>query len=287
VSDHGTATINVGVHEMGQGIRTALANVVAAKLGIAPERVTAEIGTTGASPQHLTAGSWGTATAVPAASEAADAMLKALAELGQGDPVGRKPAELLKAARRPSLTVEIRRKAPGQPDQIFGRLSTGLPAAMGPTFPEFVSFSYIAHFVEVRIEPVTGRIRVPRVVSVADCGRVASPLTARSQVHGGVVWGIGAALREGSEVDPRFGGFLNADIAEYVVPVNADIGSIEVDFIDKPDTRLNDVGVKGLGEVVMVGVAPAIANAIFHATGKRLRDLPIRIEHVLDGNSYL
>ena len=135
------------------------------------------------------------------------------------------------------------------------------------------------------IEPVTRRIRVPRVVSVVDCGRVVSPRTARSQVHGGVVWGIGAALREGSDVDPRFGGFLNADIAEYVVPVNADIGSIEVDFIDKPDPRLNNVGVKGLGEIVMVGVAPAIANAVYHATGKRLRDLPIRIEHVLNGTN--
>ncbi len=285
VTDDGTATINVGVHEMGQGIRTALSNIVAAKLGIAPDRVTAEIGTTGASPQHLTAGSWGTATAVPAASEAADAMLNALAELGQGELAGRKPADLLKAARQPSLSVEIRRKAPGHPDQIFGRLASGLPSVIGPTYPEFVSFSYVAHFVEVRIEPVTRRIRVPRVVSVVDCGRVVSPRTARSQVHGGVVWGIGAALREGSEVDPRFGGFLNADIAEYIVPVNADIGSIEVDFIDKPDPRLNDVGVKGLGEVVMVGVAPAIANAIFHATGKRLRDLPIRIEHVVDAGS--
>jgi xanthine dehydrogenase YagR molybdenum-binding subunit len=201
--------------------------------------------------------------------------------LGQGDPAGRQPAELLKAAGHPSLSVEIRRKAPGQPEQIFGRLASGLPSVIGPTYPEFVAFSYIAHFVEVRIEPVTRRIRVPRVVSVVDCGRVVSPRTARSQVQGGVVWGIGATLREGSEVDPRFGGFLNADIAEYAVPVNADIGSIDVDFIDKPDLRLNDVGVKGLGEVVMVGVAPAIANAIFHATGKRLRDLPIRIEHVL------
>jgi xanthine dehydrogenase YagR molybdenum-binding subunit len=95
------------------------------------------------------------------------------------------------------------------------------------------------------------------------------------------VWGIGAALREASEVDPRFGGFLNPDLAEYVVPVNADIGSIEVDFIDKPDPLLNAAGLKSLGEVAMAGVAPAIANAVHHATGRRLRDLPIRIEHLL------
>ena len=95
------------------------------------------------------------------------------------------------------------------------------------------------------------------------------------------MWGIGATLREASEVDPRYGGFLNADLAEYVVPVNADIGSIDVEFIDKPDPQFNSAGAKGLGEVALTGVAPAIANAVFHATGRRLRDLPIRIEHVL------
>ena len=96
-----------------------------------------------------------------------------------------------------------------------------------------------------------------------------------------MVWGIGAALREASEVDPRFGGFLNADLAEYVLPVNADIESIDVEFIDKPDTTFNSAGAKGLGEVSMTGVAPAIANAVFHATSRRVRDLPIRIEHLL------
>jgi len=110
---------------------------------------------------------------------------------------------------------------------------------------------------------------------------VLSPRTARSQVWGRVVWGIGAALREESEVDPRYGGFLNADIAEYLIPVNADIGTIDVDFIDEPDPQINEAGVKGLGEVVMAGVAPAIANAIFHATGRRLRSLPFRVEHLL------
>jgi xanthine dehydrogenase YagR molybdenum-binding subunit len=133
----------------------------------------------------------------------------------------------------------------------------------------------------VRVEPGTRRIRVPRVVSVADCGRVISPRTAASQVRGGVVWGIGATLREASEVDPRYGGFLNADLAEYVLPVNADIGSIDVEFIDEPDLQFNSTGAKGLGEVSLTGMAPAIANAVFHATGRRLRDLPIRIEHVL------
>ncbi|HZV52181.1 MAG TPA: molybdopterin cofactor-binding domain-containing protein [Candidatus Dormibacteraeota bacterium] len=154
-------------------------------------------------------------------------------------------------------------------------------AIAGPEFPTFTAFSFVAHFVEVRVEPTIHRIHVSRVVSVVDCGRVASPVTAASQVGGGVIWGIGACLREGSEVDPRYGGFLNADLAEYLIPVNADVPRIEVDFVDEPDPHLNALGVKGLGEVAMVGVAPAIANAVFHATGQRQRRLPIRLENVL------
>lgn len=280
VTDEGDVVIRIGGHEMGQGIRTALANCVSRKLNVPAERVVAIIGDTRAAPQHLTAGSWGTASAIPAAEEAAEAMLKALAELSRGNPRGT-PAEILKAAGERSLEVEVQRKAPGQPDAIFQRLRAGLPSIGGPVYGSYVTFSYIAHFVEVRIEPGTRRIRVPRVVSVADCGRVMSPRTAASQVRGGVVWGIGAALREASEVDPRYGGFLNADLAEYVVPVNADIGAIEVDFVDEPDTTFNSAGVKGLGEVSLCGVAAAIANAVFHASGRRIRDLPIRIEHLL------
>lgn len=281
VSADGEVRLSIGGHEMGQGIRTALANAVSRKLGVSPDRVVTVIGDTRVAPQHLTAGSWGTASAVPAANYAADAMLRALSELAPGGISNRTPAQILKDAGRPSLEVEVQKKAPGQPDQIFDRLRAGLPAIGGPVYQDHVTFSFIAHFIEVRVEPSTRRIRVPRVVSVVDCGRVISPRTAASQVRGGVVWGIGATLREASEVDPRYGGFLNADLAEYVLPVNADIGSIEVAFIDKPDLAFNNAGVKGLGEVSMTGVAPAIANAVFHATGRRLRQLPIRIEHLL------
>jgi xanthine dehydrogenase YagR molybdenum-binding subunit len=276
-TDKGEITVAVTGHEMGQGIRTAIAAAVAKRLKVPIGAIKVEVGDTGVTPQHLTAGSWGTTTAVPAVVEAADALLASLRELnGSGSP-----GEILRRAGRSTLSAEIRRKAPGQPDAVFERLAGGLPATQGPVYPDFATFSYAAHFVEVRIESGTRRIRVPRVVSVVDCGRVISPRTAKSQVLGGVVWGIGAALREESEVDPRFGGFLNADLAEYIVPVNADIGSIEVAFIDKPDPLINNVGAKGLGEVAMVGVAPAISNAIHHATGKRLTTLPFRVEHVL------
>jgi xanthine dehydrogenase YagR molybdenum-binding subunit len=244
-------------------------------------QVTTLLGDTVGTPPHLTAGSWGTATAVPAARQVALDMVAALRKLGAKVDAHATPEQILRSAGRPFLEVEARRRAPGQPEAIFDRLRQGLLALGGPEYPEFVSFSYIAHFVEVRVEPTTRRVRVPRVVSVADCGRVVSPRTARSQVLGGVVWGIGASLREASEVDPRYGGFLNADLAEYVIPVNADIGDIQVDFVDEPDPLLNDAGVKGLGEVAMVGVAGAVANAVFHATGRRVRALPIRIEDLL------
>jgi xanthine dehydrogenase YagR molybdenum-binding subunit len=141
--------------------------------------------------------------------------------------------------------------------------------------------SYIAQFVEIHIDPTTRRIRMPRAVSIADVGRVVSPRTAKGQMHGGVVWGFSTALREESEVDPRFAGYLNDDLADYVMAVNADIGEVDVGLIDKPDPRINSVGVKGMGELVMLGTAPAIANAIYHATGKRIRKLPIRIDDVL------
>lgn len=280
-TDDGTIEITTGVQEMGQGARNAVAAAVAEVLGVNAADITTILGDTAGPPPHLTAGSWGTATAVPAARQAALAMVDALRQLAPNARPGRAPHEILREAGRDVLEVESRHKAPGQPDAIFDRLTTGLLSLAGPEYPDFVSFSYIAHFVEVRVEPTTRRVRVARVVSVADCGRVVSPRTARSQVQGGVVWGIGAALREASEVDPRYGGFLNADLAEYVIPANSDIGDIEVDFVNRPDPLLNDAGVKGLGEVAIVAVAPAVANAVYHATGRRVRKMPIRIDDLL------
>ncbi|MBV8421052.1 MAG: xanthine dehydrogenase family protein molybdopterin-binding subunit, partial [Hyphomicrobiales bacterium] len=196
VTVEGGVFISIGGHEMGQGLRTALAAAVSRKLGVPAANVVAVIGDTRGAPQHMTAGSWGTASAIPAANAAADAMLNALARLIAGGAAGRTPAQVLKAAGRASLEVQIQAKAPGQPDEVYGRIAAGQLSFAGPVYPEFVTFSYSAHFVEVRVEPTTARVRIPRVVSVVDCGRVISPRTAASQVRGGVVWGIGAALRE-------------------------------------------------------------------------------------------
>jgi xanthine dehydrogenase YagR molybdenum-binding subunit len=187
-------------------------------------------------------------------------------------------ADLLASAGVDFVAAESRRVAPGQANAAFDTAMHGILALAGPEFEDFVTFSFAAHFIEVAIDPETFQVRVPRAVSVIDCGKVISLRTARSQVLGALVWGIGAALREASEVDPRFGGFLNSNIAEYHIPVNADIGEYTADFIDKPDLRFNPIGAKGLGEIAMCGIAPAIANAIYHATGRRLRSLPIRLD---------
>ena len=252
----GRVTVAVDGHEMGQGIRSAVTAVTAQELGISPDLVTVEVGDTRVASQHLTAGSWGSGSALPAVKAATD---------------------LLRQHDGPA-TVSA---SNGLPQAMIDRGATGLVTLTGPVFDAFVTFSYVAHFVEVRVEHGTRRIRVPRVVSVADCGTVASPVTAASQMRGGVVWGLGAALREHLEIDPRYGGFVNPTLEEYPVSVNADIGRIDVDFVNQPDLLLNPVGVKGLGEVSMVGVAGAVANAVFHATGRRIRKLPITLYDLL------
>jgi xanthine dehydrogenase YagR molybdenum-binding subunit len=196
------------------------------------------------------------------------------------DEAGRTVAitDLLASAGLDFVEVSTRHTAPGQGEKSFDDAMHGLLALAGPEFPDFVTFSFAAHFIEVAVDPETFQVRVPRAASVIDCGKVMSLRTARSQVLGGLVWGIGACLREASEVDPRYGGFLNSNIAEYHIPVNADIGEYVVDFVDQPDFQFNPVGAKGLGEIAMCGVAPAIANAIYHATGRRLRTLPILLD---------
>jgi xanthine dehydrogenase YagR molybdenum-binding subunit len=275
--EDGRVTVAVDGHEMGQGIRSTIALHVAQDLGIPVTDVVVQVGDTTVGTQHLTAGSWGTASALPSVHSGLRELRKHLNVADTGDV----DVAACVAAVGHGVTVHADSVAPGQSSDALAQSMTGHLAIIGPEYPGFVTFSWIAHFVEVRVEPTTCRIRVPRVVSVADCGRVASPVTAASQVRGGVIWGIGAALREESMVDDRFGGFINSTLEEYPVMVNADVHRIDVDFIDKPDHQYNPVGVKGLGEVSMVGAAAAVANAVHHATGKRHHRLPIRIEHVL------
>jgi xanthine dehydrogenase YagR molybdenum-binding subunit len=274
----GRVAVDVDGHEMGQGMRSAITFLVADDLGVATDAVTIGLGDSRVAPQHLTAGSWGTASALPAVHAALRELRSRLGVAGVGSF---ELAAAVAATGESTIEVEAVTLAPGQTPDVLERTRAGVVAIGGPAYPDFTSFSFIAHFVEVRIEATTRRIRVPRVVSVVDCGRVVSPVTAASQVRGGVVWGLGGALREVSETDRRYGGFFNDTLEEYPISVNADIGEIEVDFIDEPDPLLNPLGVKGLGEVATVGVAPAVVNAVYHATGQRFRRLPVTIADLL------
>ena len=137
--------------------------------------------------------------------------------------------------------------------------------------------THAAHFVEVRVDEQLGVVRVTRAVSAVAAGRILNTKTGGSQILGSVVWGIGMALHEETHVDHRIGRIMNANLAEYAVPVHADIHDIKVIFVDEPDDS-NPMGLKGLGEIGIVGVAAAVANAVYHATGKRVRDLPITLD---------
>jgi xanthine dehydrogenase YagR molybdenum-binding subunit len=288
VNRDASVEVSVGGHEMGQGIRRAIAMIVADCLGVDLSGIRLTIGDTLAPPQHNTAGAWGTASACPAVFDACNKVRGELLALAgkQAKRTSKEEQQLspsviaraLDTADRAFVEETTIRLAPGQPQEALDQALHGVVAIAGPEYPDFVCFQFIAHFIEVSIDPVTYQVRVPRAVSVVDCGKVLSARTARSQVLGGLVWGIGACLREASEVDPRYGGFLNANIAEYHVAVNADIGDYLVDFINEPDFTFNSVGAKGVGEVALAGVAPAIANAIYHATGRRFRTLPIRLD---------
>ncbi len=146
---------------------------------------------------------------------------------------------------------------------------------------EYAFHSFGAVFAEVHVDADLGTIRVARVVSVYDVGSLLNEKTAHSQLMGGVVWGIGSALTEKSELDPRYGRYTNANLAEYHVPVNADINTIDITVLGQTDPHINSLGVRGIGEIGITGVAGAIANAVYHATGVRVRDLPITLDKVM------
>ncbi|HEY8611582.1 MAG TPA: molybdopterin cofactor-binding domain-containing protein, partial [Roseomonas sp.] len=145
----------------------------------------------------------------------------------------------------------------------------------------YAAYTHSAIFAEVRVDEELGRVRVTRVVNAVAAGKILNPKTARSQILGGVVFGIGMALTEESMMDHNLGRFMNHNIAEYHVPVNADVHEIDVIFVEEHEDKINPIGVKGLGEIGIVGTAAAIANAVFHATGKRIRHLPITVDKVI------
>src|SRR5205823_600488 len=168
--------------------------------------------------------------------------------------------------------------AAGRPHEV---IEAQAKAEEGEEKEKFASRSFGAVFCEVRVDEDLGQIRVPRIVAAYSVGRLMNAKLARSQLIGGLVWGVGMALTEESLLDTRYGRIVNANLAEYHVPVNADIGTIDVSFCDEDDTRFNPVGARGIGEIGITGIPAAIANAVYHATGRRVRKLPILLDDLI------
>jgi xanthine dehydrogenase YagR molybdenum-binding subunit len=250
VGPDGRYAVSIGAADIGTGTWTALTQIAAEALGVAVDDVELRIGDTAlplASPAGFSAGItvWGT-TIYAAAGQ--------LRERLASEFDGRVPAEGLE------VTAEM-------PDN--------------PNLARYAMNSFGAQFAEVRVNEDTGEVRVPRLLGVFDVGRVINPKTARSQLIGGMTQGLSMALFEHSVVDPRFGQVANHDFAGYHVAANADVGSIEAYWLDEPDPYVNPMGSKGMGEVCIVGTAAALANAVYHATGLRVRDLPITLDKLL------
>jgi xanthine dehydrogenase YagR molybdenum-binding subunit len=168
-----------------------------------------------------------------------------------------------------------------KPKSVRELYRTGTAGTAGMVTQRFARAAFGAQFVEVAIERLTGEIRVPRMVGVFAAGRIINERTARSQLLGGMIWGIGSALHEATHMDHRHARFVNTDLGEYLIPVNADVPSVQVEFLEEQDEHINPLGAKGVGELGITGVNAAIANGVFHATGKRIRELPIRMEKLL------
>jgi len=250
IDQAGRYRVRIAAVDIGTGAWTALAQIAADALEVPVERVQLEIGDS-ALPQAFPAwGSTGTASWGWAIVDAAQKLRTRLRD----EHGGGVPAEGLEA------------------DGAFN----GNPEAQ-----QFSMHAFGAQFAEVRVNEDTGEVRVPRLLGVFAAGRVVNPKTARSQLLGGMTWGLSMALHEESVLDPRFGDFVNHDFAAYHIATNADVGAIEVAWIDEDDPHVNPIGAKGIGELGIVGTAAAIANAVHHATGIRVRDLPITLDKLL------
>jgi len=250
VDQAGNYQVRIDAIDIGTGAWTALTQIAADALSVPPERVQLGIGDT-ALPQALWAtASTGTASWGWAIFNAASALRARLQEEFGGSV----PAEGLEATG----TFQANPEAQQYAMQAFG-----------------------AQFAEVRVNMDTGEVRVPRLLGVFAAGHIINPKTARSQFLGGMTWGLSMALHEVSVLDPHFGDYVNHDFAEYHIATNADVGEIDVTWIDEDDPHVNPIGVKGIGEIGIVGTAAAIANAVYHATGIRVRDLPITLDKLL------
>jgi xanthine dehydrogenase YagR molybdenum-binding subunit len=289
--DDGTARVACATQDIGTGTYTILAQLAAERTGVPLDKVEAVLGDTALPAGPLSGGSMATGSVVPAVFAAADSAIAALlnvATMTPGSPfANRKPDNLAYDGGR--VYVKADGPAKGVPfGDLLRRANLRQVAGSGKgesTFgnpkPKFSTHSFGCHFAEVTWQPEIVRLRVSRVVTVIDAGRIVNPLAGRNQIEGAVVMGIGMALFEHTSYDPHTGAPLNSNLADYILTVHADAPPIDVHFLDFPDKEINELGARGIGEIGLAGIAAAITDAVHHATGVRVRELPVKIEDLL------
>jgi len=281
---NGHAEVSCAASDIGTGTYTIMAQVAADTLGLPLENITVKLGDSTLPQAPVEGGSWMAASASHAVATTAKEIRKellALAKAMKNSPLAGAKLEDVVLADGKVVSKHDEGRAVSIADAMRHAAVDRIEKQKTNSFPDDASHARNTHsavFVEVKVDEQLGVIRVTRVVSAIAAGRILNTQTAHSQVMGSVVGGIGMALHEETLYDHRFGRIMNANIAEYHVPVNADVQDIKVIFVDEPDEVINPLGIKGLGEIGIVGVAAAIANAVYHATGKRVRDLPITLD---------
>jgi xanthine dehydrogenase YagR molybdenum-binding subunit len=289
--DDGTVRVASATQDIGTGMYTVLAQLAAQKTGVPLAKVEVALGDTTLPEGPLSGGSMATESVVPAVFAAADSAIESLlavAATTPGSAFENRPATDLAFADG-RVFVKADGAVKGVPfDQLLRHANLRLVSGSGKSEgsfgnpkPKFSTHSFGCHFVEVTWQPEIARLRVSRAVSVMDAGRIINPLAGRNQIQGAVVMGIGMALFEHTSYDPQNGAPINSNLADYVVAVNADAPPIDVYFLDYPDKEINEVGARGIGEIGLAGIAAAITDAVHHATGVRVRELPVKIEDLL------
>jgi xanthine dehydrogenase YagR molybdenum-binding subunit len=290
--DDGSARIASATQDIGTGTYTVMALLASKYLGLPIDRIDVVLGDTGLPPGPLSGGSRATASLVPAVSKGAGKLIESLLSVARKIPKSKFADQKSTDLAFTNGRVHKKNEAPSTGVPFAELLKQGNLRAVsgvgssdgtsdGTEKPKFSSHSYCAHFVEVTWQPEIARLRVSRVVTVIDAGRILNPLAGRNQIQGAVVMGIGMCLFEATAYDPQNGAPYNASLADYLVATNPDVPKLEVHFLDYPDLHLNELGARGIGEIGLAGAAAAIANAVYHATGVRVRSLPIRIEDLL------
>jgi xanthine dehydrogenase YagR molybdenum-binding subunit len=276
---NGTVLLQCATTDIGPGTGTAMTQIAADTLGLPPEKIRFELGHSDY-PQAGTQGGSSTVNSVgPAVQDACMALKDKLRELaGASQPAfaSAKKEDVQLADGYLTLgSAAATRVAYKDLLKQAGTASVTVEAKPGNEGQQYSMYSFSVHFAEVRVHELTGEVRVSKLVSCADAGTIINQKTAANQMKGGAVGGIGMALMEHAVIDDRYGRYVTKDFADYHVPVHADAPAVEVAFVNQPDYHVNALGTKGIGEIATIGVAPAIANAVFNATGKRVRELPI------------